>query len=86
MTPKIKIDEKALSRKYRTNVPRLIQEWKKGTSDLEISKEMGIDLFKVQQIKADIELTHRRLRMAGKKASTQDQTYVQRHIFLSPFT
>lgn len=81
-----KIDEKALSRKYRTNVSRLIQKWKTGASDPDISKETGIDLFKIQQIKADIELSHRRLRMAGKKMPSQEQTYIQRHIFLSPFT
>ncbi|MCL6610397.1 MAG: hypothetical protein K6T66_02525 [Peptococcaceae bacterium] len=79
-----KIDEKSLCKKYRTNVVRLIRSWKKGLSDMEIARETGIDLLKLQQIKADIELAHRRLRIARKRNS--DQATVQRHIFLSPFT
>lgn len=84
--PADKIDEKSLCKKYRTNVARLIRAWKKGLSDIEIARETGIDLLKLQQIKTDIELAHRRLRMARKRNSAKDQATVQRHIFLSPFT
>ena len=32
-----KLDERTLSKKYRTDVNRLIRAWKKGLSDQEIS-------------------------------------------------
>ncbi len=81
-----KIDEKFLCKKYRTNVVRLIRAWKKGLSDVEISRETGIDLLKLQQIKTDIEIAHRRLRLARKRNSDQAQARMQRHIFFSPLT
>lgn len=84
--PADKIDEKLLCKKYRTNVVRLIRAWKKGLSDMEISRETGIDPIKLQHIKSDIEMAHRRLRLARKKNSSQSQATVQRHILLSPFT
>lgn len=83
--PADKIDEKSLCKKYRTNVVRLIRAWKKGLSDTEIARETGIDLLKLQQIKTDIELAHRRLRLARKKNSAPGQATGQRHIFFSPF-
>lgn len=84
--PTAKIDEKSLCKKYRTNVVPLIRAWKKGFSDMEIARETGIDLWKLQQIKTDIELAHRRLRLAKKKESLPGHAPVQRHIFFSPFT
>lgn len=84
--PAEKIDEKMLCKKYRTNVVRLIRAWKKGLSDQEIARETGIDLLKLQQIKTDIELAHRRLRLARKKGTAPDQARIQRHIFFSPLT
>ncbi|MFZ5634203.1 MAG: hypothetical protein ACOY40_15290 [Bacillota bacterium] len=81
-----KIDEKFLCKKYRTNVGRLIRAWKKGFSDMEIARETGIDLLKLQHIKTDIELAHRRLRLARKKEAAHGQSTGQRHIFFNPFT
>ncbi len=81
-----KIDDKALSKKYRTNVKRIIAAWKKGYSDMEISQALGVDLFTVQQIKTDIELTHRRMRIDRKRKSlSEDHAPREHHIFLSPF-
>lgn len=62
-----KINEKELCRKYRTNVRRIIHAWKKGLNDFEISRATGIDPATLQQIREDIELAHRRLRLAQKK-------------------
>ncbi|MGB9804238.1 hypothetical protein [Desulfofundulus sp.] len=62
-----KIDEKSLSRKYKTNVSRLIRAWKKGLSDMEISSSTGIDMATLNRIRSDIEMAHRRLRLARKK-------------------
>ncbi|MFZ5597185.1 MAG: hypothetical protein ACOY31_09280 [Bacillota bacterium] len=81
-----KIDEKSLSKKYRTNVVRLIRSWKKGLTDMEISRETGIDPAKLKYIKADIELAHRRLRQARKNSSpSTGQITGQRHILFNPF-
>ncbi|MDQ0285215.1 DNA-binding Xre family transcriptional regulator [Desulfofundulus luciae] len=59
-----KIDEKSLSRKYKTNVSRLIRAWKKGLSDMEIAASTGIDPATLNRIRGDIEMAHRRLRLA----------------------
>jgi len=61
------IDEKSLSRKYRTNVSRLIRAWKRGWSDLEISTSMGVDPVTLNLIREDIEMAHRRLRLARRQ-------------------
>lgn len=82
-----KIDEKSLSKKYRTNVHSLIRAWKKGLSDSDLARITGMDAFTLQQIRNDIELAHRRLRLAKRKESMGiGQATVQRHIFLSPLT
>jgi hypothetical protein len=81
-----KIDEKFFSKKYRTNVVRLIRAWKKGLSDAEIARETGIDPVKLQHIKTDLEMAHRRLRLARKNdSSAPGQTTARRHIFFNPF-
>lgn len=70
------IDEKSLSRKYRTNVSRLIRAWKKGLNDMEIASCTGIDPATLYQIRSDIEMTHRQLRLSRKK---------ERHFLLHGF-
>jgi len=62
-----KLDEKTLSKKYRTDVNRLIRAWKKGLSDQEISFRTGIKPSILRLIRQDIELEHRRHRLAEKK-------------------
>lgn len=85
--PAERIDEKYLCKKYRTNVVKLIRAWKKGFSDLEIARETGIDPLKLQQIKTDIELAHRKLRLARRKSSAPGgQAPAQRQIFFNLFT
>ncbi|SHF14404.1 hypothetical protein SAMN02745218_01542 [Desulfofundulus australicus DSM 11792] len=61
------IDVKSISRKYRTNVSRLIRAWKKGLSDMEIASTTGIDPATLNRIRSDIEMAHRRLRLARRK-------------------
>jgi len=61
------VDEKALSKKYRTNVGRLIRAWKHGITDQEITVKTGIAPVTLHLIKQDIELTHRHIRLAQKK-------------------
>ena len=80
------IDEKGLSKKYRANVHSLIRAWKRGYSDNDISRLTGISPVTLQQIRSDIELTHRHARLSKKKESVGIQATGQRHIFLTPLT
>ena len=84
---KEEIDEKAFSKRYRTNVKKIITAWKKGYSDMEISKFTGLDLPTLQRIKTDIELTHRRIRLEKRKSNLKENNIAQKknHIFLNPF-
>ncbi|MCL5290884.1 MAG: hypothetical protein ACOY35_11190 [Bacillota bacterium] len=78
-------DEKALSKKYRTSVTRLIKLWKDGRSDVEVASQTGIDLMTLRQIKSDIELAHRRIRLEKKKETfAKSQASLQHQIFLRP--
>ncbi len=80
-----KLDEKTLSKKYRTDVNRLIRAWKKGLSDQEISFRTGIKPSIMRLIRQDIELEHRRHRLAEKKqALAQGQAPGQYQIFFNP--
>ncbi|MEG6617130.1 hypothetical protein V6C27_12000 [Peptococcaceae bacterium 1198_IL3148] len=79
------VDEKKLSKKYRTNVSSLIRWWKNGKSDVEIATATGIDLLTLKKIKSEIEIAHRRQRLEQKKASLElDQASKQRQIFFRP--
>ncbi len=62
-----KVDDKELSKKYRTNVGKLIRAWKRGISDQEIATKTGVATSTLHLIKQDIELTHRHMRLAQKK-------------------
>lgn len=83
MSPQI--DEKALSKKYRTSVSKLIRRWKDGQSDVEIATNTGIDLFTLREIKNDIELAYRKYRLEKKKeALAKSQASLKHQIFLRP--
>ncbi|CCO08559.1 hypothetical protein [Desulforamulus hydrothermalis] len=86
--PKIKsspFDARALSKKYRTSVAKLIKMWKNGQSDVEIATLTGIDLLTLRQIKTDIEMAHRKLRLAKRKeALAKAQASLPHQIFLRP--
>lgn len=79
------VDEKALSKKYRTDVSRLIRAWKGGMTDQEITRRTGVALSTMSLVKQDIELAHRRHRLALKKqALAQVQAPGQCQIFFNP--
>jgi hypothetical protein len=80
-----KVDERTLSKKYRTDVNRLIRAWKKGLNDQEITFRTGVKPSTLYLIKQDIELAHRRHRLAQKKqALAQAQALGQYQIFFNP--
>jgi len=79
------IDEKALSKKYRTDVSRLIRAWKRGLSDQEITERTGIKPSTLYLIKQDIELAHRRIRLAQKKQKLAEaQAFEEHQTFFNP--
>ena len=83
---KNQINTKTLSKKYRTNVTKLIQAWKRGYGDLEIARSYRIDLTTLRQIKSDIEMTHRRIRLEQRKEKFSNfYSSPQHQIFLRPF-
>ncbi|MGB9847067.1 MAG: hypothetical protein ACPLRH_06145 [Desulfotomaculales bacterium] len=67
------INEKELCRKYRTNVKKIISAWKKGLNDMEIARATGVDTATLQKIREDIELSHRRSRLAQKRGERAEQ-------------
>lgn len=81
-----KVDEKTLSKKYGTDVKRLIRAWKKGITDQEIATRTGIKPTTLYMIKQDLELAHRRIRLAQKKqALAQSQALADQYqIFFNP--
>lgn len=79
------VDEKALSKKYRTDVGRLIRAWKHGLSDQEITSRIGVKSSTLYLIKQDIEMAHRRFRLARKKQElARAQAPCQYQIFFNP--
>jgi len=82
----IEINATKISQKYRTNVPGLIRAWKNGISDGELSNRTGIKLATLSQIKYDLEVAHRRARVAQKQALPKgEQLPAKHHIFFNPF-
>ena len=77
-------DTKELCRKYRTNVPRLIRAWKRGFNDLELSRVTGVNAATLHRIRSEIELHHRRSRLARMISADGEAVPTQRHIFLRP--
>lgn len=84
--PSWKVDEKTLSKKYGTDVKKLIRAWKRGLTDQDIATKTGIRSSTLYMIKQDLELAHRRIRLAQKKeALAQTQALVgQYQIFFNP--
>jgi predicted transcriptional regulator len=81
-----KVDEKTLSKKYGTDVKKLIRAWKRGFTDQDIAVKTGIRPSTLYMIKQDLELSHRRFRLDQKKeALVQAQALVgQYQIFFNP--
>lgn len=69
----MQIDEKALSKKYGTDVKKLIRAWKRGSTDQDIANKTGIRPTTLYMIKQDLELAHRRLRLAQKRQALAHQ-------------
>ncbi|SHK33816.1 hypothetical protein [Desulforamulus aeronauticus] len=78
------IDEKALSKRYRTSVSKIIKLWKSGRNDMEVASLTGLDQFTLRQIKSDIELAYRRTRLEKKKEALARNQASLNHILLRP--
>jgi len=84
--PTWKVDEKALSKKYGIDVKKLIRAWKKGITDQDIARKSGINPTTLYMIRQDLELAHRRMRLAQKKQEllTSQSLADQYQIFFNP--
>ncbi|NLW25627.1 MAG: hypothetical protein GXY91_10415 [Clostridia bacterium] len=58
MRSKSPIDIKKLSKKYKTDINKIIRAWKADKTDMEISQALNIDLLKLLQIRQEIEDAH----------------------------
>ncbi|HHZ16306.1 MAG TPA: hypothetical protein PLJ33_03350 [Peptococcaceae bacterium] len=61
------INPVALSKKYKCDVGKIIRAWKNGKNDLELSKMLGINMYKLVQIRQDITYAHEKARQNEKK-------------------
>lgn len=73
-TTKVPLNTAALSKKYKCDVNHLIRLWKKSRSDLEISQSLGIDIFKILQVRQEITYLHERERQQRSRLSVQQKT------------
>ncbi|MCL2336278.1 MAG: helix-turn-helix domain-containing protein [Firmicutes bacterium] len=81
----LEINTQKISQKYRTNVPRLIRAWKKGLSDPEIAQYTGVSATTLYQIRSELELAHRRVRLTKKRQALNGAPiHTKRHILLRP--
>lgn len=64
------VNSAALTKKYKCDIDKIIRAWKNGKSDVELSKMLGIDMYKLGQIRQDITYAHEKARQNGKKESS----------------
>lgn len=57
---RLALNTKTLSKKYRTDVSKIIKAWKKGYNDFEIASSLGIDICRLAQLRYEIELEHQK--------------------------
>ena len=58
----------ALSKKYKCDINRVIRAWKNGKNDFELSEALGINMYKLIQIRQDITYAHEKARQNQKKS------------------
>jgi len=64
------VNSVALTKKYKCDIEKIIRAWKNGKSDVELSRMLGIDMYKLVQIRQDITYAHEKARQSGKKESS----------------
>lgn len=60
------VDGKKLSKKYRVEIGPIIRAFKIGRTDQEISAAMGVDLWKLSQLRNDLQKAHIQYRKKSK--------------------
>lgn len=63
------ININGLIKKYKCDIRKIISLWKKGRNDFEVSQSLGIDMFKVIQIRQEIAYLHERTRQKKLKSN-----------------
>lgn len=68
------INTNSLSKKYKCDVKRVIRYWKNEKSDFEISQNLGIDMFKIIQLRQEIAFLHEKDRQQRLKNRTPNKS------------
>lgn len=63
------VNVKKLSKKYKTDINKIIRAWKDNISDTEISEALHVDLLMLMQIRQEIEDAHIKERQKRKQNS-----------------
>lgn len=74
---KVIIDTTALSKKYKCDIPKIITAWKKGINDQELSRLIGINKLKLNQIRQEITLLHERERQRRQNFSGKTSLFIE---------
>lgn len=64
------VDVNVLIKKYKCDIRRIIKLWKKGKNDFEISQSLGLDMFKIIQIRQDLACLHEKARQRKLKTTS----------------
>lgn len=68
------VNTMALSKKYKCDVNRIIRAWKNEKTDYELSQALGINMFKLMQIRQEITTAHEKERQQNQKRNLSAKT------------
>lgn len=68
------IDLKDLSKKLKINTKQVIKAWKAGKSDQEIARSLGIEQWKLNSLRRELQLARWRKTLQRKNLLPQNKT------------
>jgi hypothetical protein len=70
------VNSTELSKKYKCDIERIIRAWKNGKNDVELSRTLGINMYKLVQIRQDITYAHEKARQQEKRELSRPKPLV----------
>lgn len=70
------VNSTELSKKYKCDIDKIIRAWKNGKNDLELSRALGINIYKLVQIRQDITYAHEKARQQEKRELSRTKSLV----------
>jgi len=70
------VNSTELSKKYKCDIERIIRAWKNGKNDVELSRTLGINMYKLVQIRQDITYAHEKARQQEKRELSRTKSLV----------